>query len=50
LVLAILAALALGGCSTAAAPCRVAGAGVKVVPIIGDIVGAAFDTCGDVID
>jgi hypothetical protein len=40
----------LSGCAVAAAPCRVTGAVVKVIPIIGDAAGAALDACGDIID
>lgn len=40
----------LSGCAVAAAPCRVAGAVVKIVPLVGDPVGGALDTCGDIID
>ena len=50
LAAALLVSLLLSGCAAAAAPCRVAGAGVKVVPVIGDIVGAVLDGCGDAID
>jgi hypothetical protein len=31
-------------------PCRVTGAVVEVVPLIGGILGAAFRACGDTID
>jgi hypothetical protein len=50
---AAFAMLILGGlsaCSVAAAPCRATGSVVRVVPLIGDIVGGALETCGDVID
>ena len=40
----------LSGCAVAAAPCRITGAVVKVVPVVGDAAGVAFDVCGDLID
>jgi hypothetical protein len=40
----------VSGCSAAATPCRVTGAVVEVVPLIGGILGAAFRACGDTID
>jgi hypothetical protein len=41
---------ALSGCGVVAAPCRVASAGLKVVPLIGHIAAAPTDACADVID
>jgi len=46
----LLLAASVAGCAAAAAPCRVTGGAVKVVPLVGDLVGGALDTCGDVID
>jgi len=40
----------LSGCAVAAAPCRITGAVVKIIPVIGDPVGGALDACGDIID
>jgi hypothetical protein len=40
----------VSGCSAAATPCRVTGAVVEVVPLIGGVLGAAFRACGDTID
>lgn len=50
LMVLLLLAGAVSACSVAAAPCRASGAVVRVVPLIGDIVGSALETCGDVID
>jgi hypothetical protein len=46
----LLLAGALSACSAAAAPCRATGSVVRIVPLIGDIVGGVLETCGDVID
>jgi hypothetical protein len=40
----------LSGCGLAAAPCRVASAGLKVVPVVGHVAAAPTDACADVID
>jgi hypothetical protein len=42
--------LALGGCGLLAAPCRVASAGLKIVPVIGDVAALPTDACAEVID
>ncbi|SMG46373.1 DUF6726 family protein [Paraburkholderia susongensis] len=41
---------ALTGCGLAAAPCRVASAGLKIVPVVGHVAAAPTDACADVID
>jgi hypothetical protein len=41
---------ALSGCGLAAAPCRVASAGLKIVPVVGHVAAAPTDACADVID
>ena len=46
--LALLAALS--GCGLAAAPCRVASAGLKIVPVVGHVAAAPTDACAAVID
>ena len=46
--LALVASLA--GCGLAAAPCRVASAGLKIVPLVGHVAAAPTDACADVID
>lgn len=40
----------LGGCGVAAAPCRVASAGLKIVPLVGHLAAAPTDACANVID
>ena len=46
----VLLAGAVSACSVAAAPCRATGSVVRIVPLIGDLVGGTLETCGDVID
>jgi len=41
---------ALSGCGLAAAPCRIASAGLKIVPVVGNVAAAPTDACADVID
>ena len=50
--LSVLLALCAGltGCGLAAAPCRVASAGLKIVPLVGHVAAAPTDACADVID
>jgi hypothetical protein len=40
----------LTGCGLAAAPCRIASAGLKIVPVVGHVAAAPTDACADVID
>jgi hypothetical protein len=40
----------LSGCGLAAAPCRIASAGLKIVPVVGHVAAAPTDACADVID
>jgi hypothetical protein len=42
--------VALAGCGVAAAPCRVASAGIKMVPLVGHVAAAPTDACAGVID
>lgn len=42
--------LALGGCGLLAAPCRVASAGLKIVPVVGDVAALPTDACAEIID
>ncbi len=49
-LMALLALAALAGCGVVAAPCRVASAGLKMVPIAGPVAAAPTDTCADAID
>lgn len=44
------ASLALAGCGVVAAPCRIASAGLKAVPVVGHVAAAPTDVCADVID
>nr|WP_175052898.1 DUF6726 family protein [Paraburkholderia sediminicola] len=50
--LVVMLALCAGmtGCGLAAAPCRVASAGLKIVPLVGHVAAAPTDACADVID
>ncbi|CAD6548321.1 hypothetical protein LMG28727_04804 [Paraburkholderia kirstenboschensis] len=41
---------ALTGCGLAAAPCRIASAGLKIVPVVGHVAAAPTDACAEVID
>ncbi|CAI8691965.1 hypothetical protein C5615_14010 [Burkholderia cepacia] len=47
---ALALAAGLAGCGLAAAPCRVASAGLKIVPLVGHVAAAPTDACADVID
>jgi Family of unknown function (DUF6726) len=49
-LLAILICAAVSGCGLAAAPCRVASAAIKIVPVIGHPAAAPTDACADAID
>ena len=42
--------LALSGCGLFAAPCRVASAGLKIVPLVGHAAAVPTDACGNAID
>ncbi|WP_175665007.1 DUF6726 family protein [Burkholderia ambifaria] len=42
--------VSLTGCGVAAAPCRIASAGLKIVPLVGHVAAAPTDACADVID
>lgn len=46
----LLACLILAGCGAAAAPCRVASAALKIVPLVGHAAAAPTDGCAEVID
>jgi hypothetical protein len=47
---AILICATVSGCGLAAAPCRVASAAIKIVPVIGHPAAAPTDACAAVID
>jgi hypothetical protein len=40
----------VAGCGVAAAPCRVASAGLKMVPLVGHLAAAPTEACSGVID
>jgi hypothetical protein len=42
--------VALSGCGVAAAPCRVATAGIDIVPLVGHPLGAPTRYCANTID
>lgn len=46
----VLASTVLSGCGVLAAPCRVASAGIKMVPVVGHVAAAPPDLCAAVID
>ncbi len=48
--LSLLVVALLSGCGVAAAPCRVASAGLKMVPLVGHVAAAPTDACADIID
>ncbi|CAH0446547.1 DUF6726 family protein [Ralstonia syzygii] len=48
--LSLLVAAQLSGCGVAAAPCRVASAGLKMAPLVGHVAAAPTDACADIID
>ena len=50
LLAVLLASGVLSGCGLFAAPCRVASAGLKIVPLVGQVAAAPTDGCANVID
>lgn len=48
--IACLLAASLAGCGVLAAPCRVASAGLKMVPLVGHVAALPTDGCAAVID
>lgn len=46
----LLLAATLSGCGALAAPCRVASAAIKIVPIVGHAAALPTDACAAVID
>ncbi|MGC9225611.1 MAG: DUF6726 family protein, partial [Terracidiphilus sp.] len=40
----------VAGCGVVAAPCRIASAGLKMVPVVGHVAAAPTDVCAGVID
>lgn len=43
-------ALSLSACGLVAAPCRVASAALKIVPVVGQVAAAPTDACANAID
>jgi hypothetical protein len=50
ITVALMICLALAACGAVAAPCRVASAGLKIVPLVGHVAAAPTDACAAVID
>jgi hypothetical protein len=50
LLIVLVACLAMSGCGLVAAPCRIASAGLKIVPVVGHAAATPTDACADVID
>ncbi len=50
LMLLLLLLASVGGCGLAAAPCRVASAGIKIVPLVGHAAATPTDACAEAID
>ncbi|MAI99565.1 MAG: hypothetical protein CMH67_08290 [Nisaea sp.] len=50
LIAVLLTLPVLSGCGAIAAPCRVAEAGARAVPVVGGAVGAVFEACAEVLD
>jgi hypothetical protein len=46
----LLAGAMLSGCGLAAAPCRIASAGLKIVPLVGHVAATPTDACAEAID
>jgi hypothetical protein len=42
--------LGLNGCGLVAAPCRIASAAIKIVPVVGHPAAAPTDACANAID
>ncbi len=42
--------LCLSGCGLVAAPCRVASAVIKIVPVVGHAAATPTDACAEIID
>jgi hypothetical protein len=49
-LLLICVGLGLSGCGLFAAPCRVASAGIKIVPVVGHAAATPTDACANAID
>ena len=49
-ILLLAGCLSLAGCGALAAPCRVASAVIKIVPVVGHAAALPTDACAAVID
>ena len=49
-VLLLSGCLSIGGCGVLAAPCRIASAVIKIVPVVGHAAAVPTDACAAVID
>lgn len=49
-IAALLLTATLSGCGALAAPCRIASAVIKIVPVVGHAAALPTDTCAAVID
>jgi len=49
-MLAVTLCVLLSGCGLVAAPCRVGSAGLKIVPVVGQVAAAPADACANTID
>jgi hypothetical protein len=49
-VLAVLLCAMVSNCGLVAAPCRVASAAIKIVPVVGHPAATPTDACAEVID
>ncbi|MDB5409040.1 MAG: hypothetical protein JWL84_3952 [Rhodospirillales bacterium] len=50
IALALLVCTMVTGCGVVAAPCRVASAALKIVPLVGHAAATPTDACADAID
>jgi hypothetical protein len=50
MLIVLVTCLAISGCGLVAAPCRVASAGLKIVPVVGHTAAVPTDACAEVID
>lgn len=50
LICALLIPSILSACGVLAAPCRIASAGIKMVPVVGHVAALPTDACAAVID
>lgn len=42
--------MSLSGCGVLAAPCRIASAGLKIIPVVGHVAAMPTDACANIID